>query len=99
MDRILELAKTGMGYTKVANTLNREGIKRPEGTPWTDKTVSAYCVKNGLRQKPYYGRKGSRGKATPKTIHTSNIMTIVEDIVTSNLNPQTKEQVIKSLFV
>ena len=70
MRRIFELSASGMGYLKIATTLNREGVKNPAGQDRNNATkrsdqfsasgIKAILGRELYRGKLVYGRTGNR---------------------------------------
>ena len=68
--RIFELSASGMGYLKIATTLNREGVKNPAGQDRNNATkrsdqfsasgIKAILGRELYRGKLVYGRTGNR---------------------------------------
>lgn len=77
--RIFDMALNGMGYIKITEVLNKEGIKNPSGNKWTYRSVERI-----LREDTYTGRltlqKSYRSEKKVKTINNGELRKyVVED--------------------
>ena len=70
--RIFDMALNGMGYIKITEVLNKEGIKNPSGTKWTYRSVERI-----LKEDTYTGRltlqKSYRSEKKVKTINNGEL--------------------------
>lgn len=101
---IRKMKNEGHGHIPIAEYLNKMGRKTPVGKEWTQKSVSYYAIKWGVRSRRKrndYGASKTKKVQAPKTVMVSkpgdDLAELVAEVALSNISERLKAPIIRAI--
>lgn len=96
MNKSLAIIKEGRAKDKTNSEIKKKldsvGATRANGRPWTSPEISKTAIKMGLRKNAVPKKKRSTKSSN------INFVTLLEDVITSSIQPKHKEYLVKVLM-